>query len=492
MKISLIFPKPPKEGIFCGTVEGAERYNKEKIDFYGFLPMGILYLATILSKNNYDVSILDQFAKGYSNQRTLEWIKHEDPDILGFSTITTAGTGITSATIAKKVKEDINPNVKILFGNYHATFNDTRILKKYPFIDACIRGEGENTMLEIAEKFEKGLFENGQGFEDIRGVTYRDNGRIIRNNDRPLIENIDELPFPDRKLLGDVEYKSEVEGLDIALGKFTTIASSRGCAFKCSFCSSSMFWSKWRPRTPENIVEELSLLESQGYQNLLWIDDNFTISKKRLMKLSYLVRKEKIDMDWMAEGRVTQSSRELLTAMKLMGCKILSFGVESGSQRILDWYNKKINLNQVNDAIKNSKKVGIDLILANFIVGAPIETREEIIRTLNLSLKLDIDFPQFHILGIIPGNWIWDQMVKEKKINPDKCWEVGTAVLSIPLSEIMERIRDTHRRFMMRPRYISRQILKTLSSRYRLKGIMHNVKNIDRWDIWNRWKPFWG
>lgn len=487
MKVSLIFPKPPDRGIFCGTVKEAERYVKEKIDFYGFPPMGILYLATYLSENNFDVSIYDQFARGASIDDTLKWIKHEDPDILGFSTITTSGTGITSAEIAKRVKEEINPNVKILFGNYHATFNDTRILNKYPFIDACIRGEGENTLLEIAEKTEK-----GHDFEDIRGVSYRNNGRIIRNEDRPLIENIDTLPFPNRKLLGNVEYKSEVEGLDISLGNFTTASSSRGCAFQCTFCSSAMFWGRWRPRSPKNIVEELSLLENQGYQNLYWVDDNFTISKKRLMELSYLIRKEKIDLKWMAEGRITQSSRELLTAMKHMGCKIISYGVESGSQRVLDWYNKRITLNQVYDAIKNSKKVGIDIILANFIVGAPIETREEIIDTFNLSLKLDIDFPQFHILGIIPGNWIWDQMVDVKRINPDECWEVGTAILNIPLSELMARIKETHRKFMQRPRYISRQIYKILKSRYRQKAFWYNIKNIQRWDIWNRWKPFWG
>ena len=350
-----------------------------------------------------------------------------------------------------------------------------------------MRGEGEYTLLEIAEKVEK-----GKGFEDIRGLTHRDNGRIIRNNDRPLIENIDTLPFPNRKLLGNVEYKNKVEGLDLTNGKFTSVASSRGCAFQCSFCSSSMFWGKWRPRSPENLVQELSILDEQGYQNLLWVDDNFTISKKRLMKLSGLLRKEKIELDWMAEGRVTQSSIELLNAMKQMGCKILSYGVESGSQRILNWYNKQINLQQINDAIKNSKKVGIDMVLANFIVGAPIETREEIINTLNFSLKLDIDFPQFHILGIIPGNWIWDQMVKENKINPDECWEVGTATLPIPLDELMFRIRETHKKFMMRPNYISRQILKTLTSKYRIKAISQNLKNVKNWDIWNSWKPFWG
>lgn len=167
MKISLIFPKPPEKGTFCGTVKEAERYYKEKIEFYGFPPMGILYLATFLQEKNYSVSMLDQFARGYSIEKTLEWIKQEDPDILGFSTITTAGTGITSAIIAKKVKETINPNVKILFGNYHATFNDTRILNKYPYIDACVRGEGENTLFEVAEKVDK-----GRGFGDIRGLTY--------------------------------------------------------------------------------------------------------------------------------------------------------------------------------------------------------------------------------------------------------------------------------------------------------------------------------
>ena len=487
MRISLIFPKPPEEAIFCGTVKDAERYNKEKIEFYGFPPIGILYLATYLAENNFDVSILDQFARGYSIERTLEWIKREDPDILGFSTITTAGTGITSAEIARRVKEEINPNVKILFGNYHATFNDFRILNKYPYIDACIRGEGENTLLEVAEKIEK-----RKGFEDIRGVTYRDNGRIIKNDDRPLIENIDILPFPNRGFLGNVEYKNKVEGLDLSIGKFTSMASSRGCAFKCSFCSSSMFWGKWRPRSPENIIQELSFLEEQGYTNLLWVDDNFTLNEKRLMELSVLVKKEKLDFNWMAEGRVTQSSIELLSAMKQMGCKILSFGVESGSQRILDWYNKNINLKQVYDAIKNSNKVGIDMILANFIVGAPIETRREIDETLNFSLKLDIDFPQFHILGIIPGNWIWEMMVTENKINPDECWEVGTAVLPISLSEIMTKIKETHKKFMQRPRYISRQLFKTLKSRYRQKAIGKNFKNIKQWDIWNRWKPFWG
>ncbi|GAG81386.1 unnamed protein product, partial [marine sediment metagenome] len=284
-------------------------------------------------------------------ERTLKWIKQENPDVLGFSTITTAGTGIISAEISRRVKEEINPNIKILFGNYHATFNDRRILEKYPFIDACIRGEGEKTLLEIAQKVEK-----DQNFEGIKGLTYRDNGRIVRNDDRPQIKDLDILPFPDRSLLGNIEYKNEVEGLELSVGKFTSAASSRGCAFQCSFCSSAMFWGKWRPRSPENIVEELSLLEGQGYKNLQWVDDNFTISKKRLLKLSNLIRKEKLDFNWMAEGRVTQSSKELLSAMKQAGCKILSFGVESGSQRLLDWYNKKITINQIYDAVKNSKK----------------------------------------------------------------------------------------------------------------------------------------
>ena len=111
---------------------------------------------------------------------------------------------------------------------------------------------------------------------------------------------------------------------------------------------------------------------------------------------------------------------------------------------------------------------------------------------LNFSMKLDIDFPQFHILGIIPGNWIWERMVKEKRINPDECWEVGTAVLPIDLSELMMLIRETHKKFMLRPKYISQQIYKTLKSSYRLQAIAQNVRNVKHWDFWNNWKPFWG
>ena len=116
LKVSLVFPKPPKLGTFCGTVEDAEKFADEKIEFHGFPPMGILYLCTFLSENNYDVSLLDMFARDLTVEQTLQWIKQEDPDILGFSTITTAGTGRSSAGIAQKVKEEINPNVKVLCG----------------------------------------------------------------------------------------------------------------------------------------------------------------------------------------------------------------------------------------------------------------------------------------------------------------------------------------------------------------------------------------
>jgi len=197
LKTSLIFPIPPEKGTFCGTVKGAEEYNKEKIDFYGFPPMGMLSLATYLSENNFDVSILDQFARGLSIDETLKWIKYEDPDILGFSTITTAGTGRSSAEIARRVKEEINPNIKILFGNYHATFNDTRILNKYPFIDACVRGEGEYTLLEIVENAEK-----GRSFEDIRPPALDKSDKRYPGLD-PIYGDLSENEIPSTECLKD-------------------------------------------------------------------------------------------------------------------------------------------------------------------------------------------------------------------------------------------------------------------------------------------------
>ena len=167
-----------------------------KTSFLSSPPMGILYLATVLKTKGLDVSILDQSAKGFSVEEAVKWVRKENPDVLGFSVLT--GTGLTAASIANEVKKE-KPDMKIVFGGYHATLNAERILTKYPCIDIIVRGEGEYTVLELVESLEK-----RNGLKNVLGVTFRqkeNSHSIVSTPDRPFIMNLDSLSFPDRELL---------------------------------------------------------------------------------------------------------------------------------------------------------------------------------------------------------------------------------------------------------------------------------------------------
>jgi len=435
-------------------------------------PLGILYIATMLEKEGFEVSLLDQAAKGLSIHETVEWIEKEDPDVVGFSTL--ASSGRTAAITASEVKKK-NPEVNIVFGNYYATFNTERIMQKYPWVDIIARGEGEVTTLELAE-----CLKNEGKLKSILGITFREKGEVISTPDRPLIKDVDALPFPDRKFF-DVEYHSEIAGAVTAPKKFTTVLSSRGCPFRCRFCGCQRFARGiWRARSAKNTVEELSLLANMGYKQFLFVDDSFTINPKRVIEICRLVRKEKIDMDWICEGRVDYCSYDTMREMVKAGCKIIYFGIESANQRILDYYNKRITPQQSERAVKTTRKAGMDAIMGSFIVGAPTETREEIENTLTFARKIPIDFPQFNILGVFPGMDIWEEFKAKGVLKEEECWETGAWASemspdTLPPEEIKQLIEKHFNAFITRPKYVISEAVRTLKSPYRINIIAHNV-----------------
>ncbi|MHA2000294.1 MAG: B12-binding domain-containing radical SAM protein [Promethearchaeota archaeon] len=436
-------------------------------------PLGMLYMISYLNAGGYKSVLIDQHATKESTQTVVEKVKKIDPLVIGFNTLTDVNMGKRAVHIARKIKE-WNPNVPIVFGNCHATFNHDRILKKYGVVDACVRGEGEITFFEIVR-----ALESGGGFDGIKGVTYRDGTRIKVNPDRPLIENIDELPIPDRSACGDVRYLQNYGGLNGDYGEFTSIQSSRGCTFNCTFCAvPRLSKGRWRPRSVSSIIEELHALESMGYTNLLWVDDNFTNSPKRSIALFKEMKRENFDFTWACDQHVATSSVALFRAMKAAGCKSIAFGVESANQRILDSLNKKITPTMSKAAIRKAKKdAGIDFVMGMFIVGLPTETMEEIRKTILFPRLLDLDFPQFHVFGAMPGTWIWDQLESERKINAEKYWENGVKVLEPPLEDVQAAIRRGYMSFVMRPTYIFRQVVATLTSKHR-RRIMKENKNV--------------
>jgi len=452
-------------------------------------PLGICYLSSVLKKENYSVDIVDQAAMGFNLVQIVNWIKKKDPDVLGFSTLTASGSGISAALTSIEVKE-WNPNIKIVFGNRHVNHNDYRILNKYPEVDICVRGEGEYTFTELIRALEK-----NKSLEDIKGLTYRDNGKIKRTTDRPLIKDLDAIPFPDRKAL-NLEYTGSFGGLEFAPEGFTSMTSSRGCPYQCKFCYGKRTVG-FRTRSVENILEEILFLESEGYKYINFVDDNFTVSKNRVVKLCRLMRKHKLDMDWICEGRVNQVSDDMLQEMRRANCRIMFYGVESANQRILDYYRKNITPSQSILAVKKTRKAKIPFILGSFIVGAPGETFSEVYNTLKFAQKMEIDFPVFNLLGTMPGTDIWDEMVEKNFLDEDKYWEEGVHIPDIdpngvPTEVISNLIFKMLRQFFMNPKFMLKAVYRSTTSYYKIKTVFnilaHNLKNFEDF---HGLKSFW-
>ncbi len=460
--------------ISTGPNESLEEREKNK-SISAFPPLGLLYLAAVLKEKGFEVSVLDQPGQGLTMDETVNWVLHENPDVLGFSTL--ASSGITAALISNKVKMN-NPNIKILFGNHYATFNAERILQKYPSVDIIVRGEGEKTIIDLAEC----LLKNGD-LATVRGINFRKNQSLIATPDQALIKDLDALPFPDRRLI-DVEYHCLIGGANVAPKKFTSIVTSRGCSFHCRFCNCArLARNSWRARSAKDTVEELSLLSSQGYKQIIFVDDSFTLNPKRAIEICRGIRKEKLDLEWICEGRVDNCSHELFSEMNKAGLKILYFGIENANQRILNYYNKTITPQKSENAVKTARKSGVDVIIGSFIMGAPDETREEIQNTINFAKRIPIDLPQFSILLAHPGNEIWNELATKGLLNVEENWETGVAVsqvcpTAVPVNEIKKMMHDAFFDHVRRPFFLMKELGMVLKSSYRRNVFLFNMTRI--------------
>jgi anaerobic magnesium-protoporphyrin IX monomethyl ester cyclase len=465
MKFSFISPSPNIDLLI----------SEKKKAIGSWPPLGILYIASVLQNHGIEVSVLDQAAKRYSLKDTVDWVRKEEPDILGFSTLISSSR--TAALIAKEVKEE-NPNITTVFGNFHATFNAERILANYPFADIIVRGEGEETSLELAKCLKK-----GNPIKTVLGVTFRNKNHPLSTPDRPLIKDVNSIPFPDRDLL-DVEYHSTIVGANVAPKKFTSILSSRGCVYRCRFCGCTKFArNRWRPRSAENTLKELELLVSKGYRQFLFVDDSFTMNPKRVIEICRGITKEKMDIQWICEGRVDHCSYDMLRAIAKAGCRVMYFGVESANQRILDYYRKQTTPEQAEKATKTARKAGIEILVGSFIVGAPSETRREIANTLKFPKKLGVDVPQFNILGAFPGNDVWEDLKVKGSLDEEKYWETGvfpSAILpdTVPYEEIKQMIHAYFHQFFINPKYLLTEVARTIRSSYRINVVISNLNRI--------------
>lgn len=437
-------------------------------------PLGLLYIGTVLQENGHEVKIIDNARAQLPLEKVVEQIIREKPEMVGISALTPSFRQALKFAYAIKEKD---PTIKIVFGNYHSTFMWEKLLRYCPAVDYVVLGEGEFTLLELARAIEKA----GE-VRDVRGVAFRHNGGVILTQPRPPIKDLDGIPFPDRGLL-EQEYRSEVVGIIGSGCKFATVLSSRGCPYGCRYCACASFTARTvRFRSPENVVEEMEILWSEGYEEVGFVDDNLLLNQKRVEKICEMLRTRGIRFNIWAEGRTDQASLNILKKFSRAGCKTIYYGIESGTQKVLDYFNKNITPEISRRAVKNSKKAGIENIIGSFIVGAPIEAEEDVRRTFDFALSLrEMDFPQMNILSISPGTDLWNAAVRDGYLNEEKYWDTSLSAVNVYPSHLTEgdlvRMVDRfYREYIRRPSFLALQLLKTIKSRYRLRILLANLE----------------
>jgi anaerobic magnesium-protoporphyrin IX monomethyl ester cyclase len=208
------------------------------------------------------------------------------------------------------------------------------------------------------------------------------------------------------------------------------------------------------------------------------------MNPKRVIEICRGIRKEKLDLEWICEGRVDICSYAMMREMVEAGCRVLYLGIENANQRILNYYNKRITPAQSETAVRTAKKAGVDVVAGSFIIGAPDETREEMRNTVKFAQRVPIDIPQFNILGAHPGNDIWNEFVAKGFMDPEKWWEKGVAVsevypyAKVSRDEIMQIMHNAFFQHVSRPRFLIGQVAQTLRSSYRINVVVSNLSRL--------------
>lgn len=421
-------------------------YNSEVKSVVGVSspPLGLAYIASML-RQDHEVKIIDSNVLNYTLKDVEREMRNFNPDIVGITSVTPSiYEAYKVAEITKKVNEDCT----VILGGPHATFTPRQTLKECKYIDIIVRGEGEETTKDLVEDIEKGAPLN-----EIKGITFREKDEIVDTEPRPIIKNIDDIPFPSIDLLPMHLYQAN--GI-----KYTTMLTSRGCPFKCSFCSSSrLFGGQWRGRSPENVLEEIkTVYERYGIRNIEFIDDTFTLNQERAEKICDGIIKEGLDISWGASSRVDTLSEKLVEKMKKAGCWIIFLGIESGSQKILDAIGKRITLEQAKKAVKILKDAGIQ-VLGSFIIGFLQDTVETINETIKFAKSLNLDYAEFSILTPYPGTPIYDYAKKNNMLLTEDWSKYTAAEPVIKIEGVSEKqvkalFQKAYIMFYLRPKIV--------------------------------------
>jgi len=391
------------------------RAKNGNIRVMGFPPIGIMSLSSVLKQAGHECVMFDQANPETPNEVIIDRINREEPVLVGLSFLST--TSYPYAKILARQIRATNSKVKLAFGGVFASLNAPLVKLQCPEVDFICRGDGEQLLLDLLAQVE-----NPEG---VAGLTWMKDGRVVQNPGRPMERQLDQWPFPDRESL-KLDFIESMP-LDVpavlSMERFTTMQTSRGCPWPCVFCDIPVFnEGKWRARSAQHVVSELKYLEEHGYGSVYFVDDHFLLQPKRIEAICSGVVNEGLRIQWGIEGRVDSVAQHLFPAMAKAHCRTVMFGIESGSQKILDRLKKEQTLEEVRTAVANAKKSGIEIVHGFFTVGNPDETVEDMEATFDFASRLPLDTFGFNRLCVYRGTPLWQEYVKRGLVSETTDW----------------------------------------------------------------------
>ncbi len=467
MKVLLLMPPYPKSKIF-----------RKSMKHLGAVlpPLGIAYIAAVLEKEGHDVKIIDGPAQanieGYGFDELRRDVSTFNPDVAGVSA---SLSQIDLAKEALKIVKEINPKVLTVVGGPLVSA-DPNALLGLKDADYGVYGEADLTFVKILEAYKKGKKLNG-----MEGVIWRDKGKVHFKKPE-LIINLDTIPMPARHLLKMHIYRPSPANYRRLPA--STMMTSRGCPYKCIFCSRSIEGLAFRYHSAKRVVDEMEELQNKyKIRDVQMFDDTFTMVPQRTEDICKGIIERGIDIGWNCMTRVDRVTPELFRLMRRAGCYEVGFGIESGSERVLKFIKKEIEKDQVRRSVKWAHQAGIDA-RGFFMIGFPTETRAEILETIKFAKELNVDVAQFMVATPYPGTKMWEIAEQYGKINSED-WSNFTfyAPDKMPFSsnilsdkEVVHLYKKAYKSYYLRPLFLLRQALK--------------IRSLD--DIYRNWLAFKG
>jgi len=453
MKVVLIDPPTSFEQIYGD-------WDLSAVDTY-CPPLGLLHIASYVREHGHEPSVVDVTARKWTQQKAVDFTLSMNPKVVGLFAKTINVHNAARISDELRTKGFTGP---IVSGGAHVTAVPAETLNRFQAFDYGVVGEGEVTFLELVENLEQ----NGP-VSNIRGLVWRNSlGEMVRNDPRPLIEDLDSLPLPAWDLLPNFPEGYPHSALETKRLPAASVITSRGCPYQCSFCDTAIFGCRLRQHSAEYTLNMIRRLrETYGIKDLMFLDDNFILDRNKLFTICNAMIEERMDLSWYCMGHAGILTEDRLKKVREAGCWFIELGIESGFDRILKLIKKNTTKAQVAEGVKNARSAGLK-VKGNFIFGFPTETLETLEETIEFAATIGLLHFQQNFLTIWPGcemavepekygavEWDWQKLAHQR---------VTFIPNGLTEADLIEASKRAFRRFYLRPRIIFEVLVYSLTS----------------------------